>query len=52
MPQMSPMNWITLHTYFSFIMIIATIIIFFLFLYTPQSNNHQPNKPKKSYWKW
>nr|AEP27571.1 ATP synthase F0 subunit 8 [Melanobaris laticollis] len=51
MPQMSPMNWLTLYIFFVTIYIFIIMINYYMFLY----NTNKKNLSKKiSYmnWKW
>nr|ARH55188.1 ATP synthase F0 subunit 8 [Setarhynchus sp. AH-2016] len=51
MPQMAPMNWISLYMYFLMMYIITTIIIYYMFVYFPKQkmmNKYQT----KVLWKW
>nr|YP_010987627.1 ATP synthase F0 subunit 8 [Oxytelus finitimus]WON66046.1 ATP synthase F0 subunit 8 [Oxytelus finitimus] len=51
MPQMSPMNWLSL--FFMFIMIYMMFNSLNYFNFTYSSNNNLYNKIKKNYnWKW
>nr|AYN50425.1 ATP synthase F0 subunit 8 [Ceratopus sp. CG351] len=51
MPQMAPMNWISLYILFLFLFIMMIIINYYSFLYTPKSIK-TIKKAKKINWKW
>nr|AOY39997.1 ATP synthase F0 subunit 8 [Hypothenemus sp. BMNH 1040235] len=51
MPQMAPMNWLTLYTLFSLILIITMTISFYQFLYASPSVPKTTKKIKTN-WKW
>nr|YP_009441776.1 ATP synthase F0 subunit 8 [Tetratoma fungorum]AOY39321.1 ATP synthase F0 subunit 8 [Tetratoma fungorum]ARH54692.1 ATP synthase F0 subunit 8 [Tetratoma fungorum] len=51
MPQMAPLNWLTLMFYFLFIFYIFNSINYYSFIY--KSNFSQKNKKTNSFnWKW
>nr|AXS66397.1 ATP synthase F0 subunit 8 [Curculionoidea sp. 8 KM-2017] len=51
MPQMAPMNWVTLYMYFMFLFLMMIIINYYMFIYTPKMT--QINKKSKNInWKW
>nr|YP_009328021.1 ATP synthase F0 subunit 8 [Trachelus iudaicus]APC92664.1 ATP synthase F0 subunit 8 [Trachelus iudaicus] len=60
MPQMSPMNWLTLMIMFTVILITCISLIYFIYhqftlIYTPLNFNKTPNNLKKFKnlnWKW
>nr|YP_010286569.1 ATP synthase F0 subunit 8 [Chlorophanus auripes]UKT60159.1 ATP synthase F0 subunit 8 [Chlorophanus auripes] len=51
MPQMMPMNWITLFFMFIFIYLLISILMYFSFLYKPKFFL-KINKEKSISWKW
>nr|ADO60433.1 ATP synthase F0 subunit 8 [Closteromerus claviger] len=51
MPQMAPLNWLTLFLYFSFIFILFNSMNFFTFLYTTKKKETFI-KSIKFNWKW
>nr|YP_009918400.1 ATP synthase F0 subunit 8 [Caryopemon giganteus]QLX47625.1 ATP synthase F0 subunit 8 [Caryopemon giganteus] len=51
MPQMAPMNWLTLMLYFMILMLIFNIMIFFSFTYKSKKNQFFLKK-KLINWKW
>nr|AXS66442.1 ATP synthase F0 subunit 8 [Staphylinoidea sp. 10 KM-2017] len=51
MPQMAPLNWLTLFIYFSMIFILMNSLNYFSFMYKITSN-FKDKKIKKINWKW
>nr|NP_569063.1 ATP synthase F0 subunit 8 [Crioceris duodecimpunctata]AAL67864.1 ATP synthase F0 subunit 8 [Crioceris duodecimpunctata] len=51
MPQMAPLNWVTLLAYFIIIFFMFNILNYFIFLYSPMKPLIKVNK-NKVYWKW
>nr|QWB85925.1 ATP synthase F0 subunit 8 [Glenea licenti] len=51
MPQMAPLNWLTLFWFFIIIFFIFNIINYYSFLYIPQSKK-STKTPLTFYWKW
>nr|YP_006576020.1 ATP synthase F0 subunit 8 [Sphenophorus sp. BYU-CO246]ACZ58547.1 ATP synthase F0 subunit 8 [Sphenophorus sp. BYU-CO246] len=51
MPQMSPLNWMSLYILFIFVFLIFNIINYFLFLYSPNQNKNFKKKILFN-WKW
>nr|AEP27560.1 ATP synthase F0 subunit 8 [Hylobius abietis] len=45
MPQMAPLNWLTLYLFFFLIFITNLILNYYMFLYSPQKiqTNHKKN---------
>nr|AXS66563.1 ATP synthase F0 subunit 8 [Tenebrionoidea sp. 9 KM-2017] len=52
MPQMAPLNWLTLMMYFIMIFIVFNTINYFSFSYSPQKKSSLKEKTKKIAWKW
>nr|AMW68037.1 ATP synthase F0 subunit 8 [Climacia areolaris] len=52
MPQMAPINWLTLFMYFTLLMIIFNSLNYFIFLYKVPSFQKQFNKLNSLNWKW
>nr|AXS65723.1 ATP synthase F0 subunit 8 [Cucujoidea sp. 23 KM-2017] len=51
MPQMAPLNWLSLFIFFTVIFLIVNSLNYFMFLYTIKNNNFKKNSPKLN-WKW
>nr|QWB85641.1 ATP synthase F0 subunit 8 [Tragosoma depsarium] len=51
MPQMAPLNWLTLFVYFSFILIIFNVMNFFSFNYSIEKSKLFKVKSLFN-WKW
>nr|QWB85899.1 ATP synthase F0 subunit 8 [Aegosoma pallidum] len=51
MPQMAPLNWLTLLLYFTLIFIIFSSMNYFVFIYPSKSVSFKKNK-LMLYWKW
>nr|AXS65983.1 ATP synthase F0 subunit 8 [Curculionoidea sp. 6 KM-2017]AXS65993.1 ATP synthase F0 subunit 8 [Curculionoidea sp. 5 KM-2017] len=51
MPQMSPLNWISLFLMFSSLFIILMMMNYYIFMYNPHSPQMKKNKIKLN-WKW
>nr|AML26180.1 ATP synthase F0 subunit 8 [Scolytinae sp. BMNH 1274290] len=51
MPQMAPINWITLYMLFSMLFIMSCILNYYMFMYTPTNKTIQVNKTLLN-WKW
>nr|AXS66321.1 ATP synthase F0 subunit 8 [Staphylinoidea sp. 3 KM-2017] len=52
MPQMAPMNWLTLFIFFVLIFMLFNSINYFSFLYTPSPFKAPENKKMLMSWKW
>nr|AXS66073.1 ATP synthase F0 subunit 8 [Staphylinoidea sp. 14 KM-2017] len=52
MPQMAPMNWLTLFIFFVLVFMLFNTINYFSFLYDPQTTASIKNKKKIINWKW
>nr|AXS66593.1 ATP synthase F0 subunit 8 [Curculionoidea sp. 24 KM-2017] len=52
MPQMSPLNWLSLYTFFFIIFLMFNIINFFIFKYPSPSHSQKSLMIKKLNWKW
>nr|AYR05109.1 ATP synthase F0 subunit 8 [Cryptorhynchinae sp. 8 ACP-2013] len=52
MPQMAPMNWLTLYFLFSFLFLLMNILNYYNFLYPTNYSNHLSYKKMKFNWKW
>nr|AXS66243.1 ATP synthase F0 subunit 8 [Tenebrionoidea sp. 2 KM-2017] len=52
MPQMAPLNWLTLMIYFILIFILFNSINYFSFLYNPASKSLSSKKSIQLNWKW
>nr|YP_009826129.1 ATP synthase F0 subunit 8 [Shoveliteratura triangula]QIV68420.1 ATP synthase F0 subunit 8 [Shoveliteratura triangula] len=53
MPQMAPMSWLFLFSFFSITLILFTIINYFFTIYQPISLKEEISTPKISLnWKW
>nr|ARH54315.1 ATP synthase F0 subunit 8 [Curculionidae sp. 6 AH-2016] len=50
MPQMSPLNWLSMYIYFYLLFLLLMIINYYLFLYKPKT--HKFKKLSKINWKW
>nr|AYW52314.1 ATP synthase F0 subunit 8 [Anthribidae sp. 9 ACP-2013] len=51
MPQMAPLNWLTLFLFFTLIFLMFNIINYFIFSSSPFMKPKMMNK-KKINWKW
>nr|AEP27727.1 ATP synthase F0 subunit 8 [Otiorhynchus rugosostriatus] len=51
MPQMAPINWLTLYILFSMIFLISVTFFYYLFLYKPKSLMMSKKKSDLN-WKW
>nr|YP_010501922.1 ATP synthase F0 subunit 8 [Ptomascopus plagiatus]UXC94688.1 ATP synthase F0 subunit 8 [Ptomascopus plagiatus] len=51
MPQMAPMNWLTLFIFFMFIFIIFNSMTYFIYSHNPMKTNFNL-KSSKINWKW
>nr|AXS65673.1 ATP synthase F0 subunit 8 [Cucujoidea sp. 40 KM-2017] len=51
MPQMAPMNWLTLFFLFTIILLILNSMNFFMFINKPKTEKKQ-TKTSKLNWKW
>nr|AML26015.1 ATP synthase F0 subunit 8 [Staphylinidae sp. BMNH 1274241] len=51
MPQMAPLNWLSLFFFITVIFLIFNALNYFSFLYQPQSLSFKDKKTKIS-WKW
>nr|AML26116.1 ATP synthase F0 subunit 8 [Curculionidae sp. BMNH 1274272] len=51
MPQMAPLNWITLFIFFTILFLLMIILNFYLFLYPPKTFI-KPFKTPTYSWKW
>nr|QLA74160.1 ATP synthase F0 subunit 8 [Leptomias sp. DX-2020] len=51
MPQMAPMNWVSLYFMFILIFVMFIIVIYFTFMYIPNPPKQLKQK-KKMFWKW
>nr|ALO70639.1 ATP synthase F0 subunit 8 [Ischnosoma splendidum] len=51
MPQMAPMNWLSLFIYFSIIFMMFNTLNYFSFLYKPKTFTFKVNKTIFN-WKW
>nr|AWN56082.1 ATP synthase F0 subunit 8 [Anthicidae sp. DPP-2018] len=51
MPQMAPLNWLTLMIYFILILMIISSLNYFSFLYTPKKSIIKKSKFQIN-WKW
>nr|AXS66133.1 ATP synthase F0 subunit 8 [Curculionoidea sp. 30 KM-2017] len=51
MPQMAPLNWLTMFFIFFTLMMIIIIMNYFIFLYKP-IKFQKTNKQKSINWKW
>nr|YP_010981966.1 ATP synthase F0 subunit 8 [Anotylus gibbulus]UZA61056.1 ATP synthase F0 subunit 8 [Anotylus gibbulus] len=51
MPQMAPMNWLTLFFMFLMVYMMFNTLNYFMFLYTPQNKIYLKLK-KQINWKW
>nr|AXS66378.1 ATP synthase F0 subunit 8 [Curculionoidea sp. 7 KM-2017] len=51
MPQMAPMNWLTLYFIFFFLLLIMIIMNYFIFLYKPLMSKKTIKKNLIN-WKW
>nr|AYR05331.1 ATP synthase F0 subunit 8 [Coleoptera sp. ACP-2013] len=52
MPQMAPMNWLTLFIYFTIIFIIFNSLNYFMSLKSNKSLFSKSNKKNSLNWKW
>nr|AVC55934.1 ATP synthase F0 subunit 8 [Ips grandicollis] len=54
MPQMAPMNWLSLFIFFSFIFLLAILINYYFNLFSHETNLSIKNNQIKTqkYWKW
>nr|WDE73844.1 ATP synthase F0 subunit 8 [Lophosia sp.] len=53
MPQMSPINWLSLYIMFSIIFMIFNIMNYYMFYpLMPKLNNLMKNKSNSFLWKW
>nr|YP_008081543.1 ATP synthase F0 subunit 8 [Ascalohybris subjacens]AGK07587.1 ATP synthase F0 subunit 8 [Ascalohybris subjacens] len=52
MPQMSPLSWWLLFIYFIMLMILFSIMNYYIFFYTPQSSDSMKSEIKSMNWKW
>nr|YP_009479241.1 ATP synthase F0 subunit 8 [Cryptocercus meridianus]YP_010620905.1 ATP synthase F0 subunit 8 [Anaplecta omei]AVN67227.1 ATP synthase F0 subunit 8 [Anaplecta omei]AVT43909.1 ATP synthase F0 subunit 8 [Cryptocercus meridianus]WAX39197.1 ATP synthase F0 subunit 8 [Anaplecta omei] len=52
MPQMMPLNWLTLFIMFSLTFILFNIISYYNFNYSTININTTQMKPKAMNWKW
>nr|AND96671.1 ATP synthase F0 subunit 8 [Eurysternus caribaeus] len=50
MPQMAPINWLSLYILFCLIFILFNILNYFMFNY--KIKTYTPKKMKKINWKW
>nr|AUQ23311.1 ATP synthase F0 subunit 8 [Pachyrhinus yasumatsui] len=51
MPQMAPINWLSLYFLFTLIFMMFMIMNFYMFIYKPKLKMYNPNK-KNINWKW
>nr|YP_009906689.1 ATP synthase F0 subunit 8 [Elaeidobius kamerunicus]QLI52332.1 ATP synthase subunit 8 [Elaeidobius kamerunicus] len=51
MPQMSPLNWLSMYMLFTLLFILSVIINYYMFLYTPKMQIKAVEK-KTINWKW
>nr|YP_010240649.1 ATP synthase F0 subunit 8 [Nicrophorus nepalensis]QTG39886.1 ATP synthase F0 subunit 8 [Nicrophorus nepalensis] len=51
MPQMAPLNWLTLFIFFIIIFLMFNMMTYFVFLYTPLKNKFN-TKTSQINWKW
>nr|AXS65242.1 ATP synthase F0 subunit 8 [Curculionoidea sp. 17 KM-2017] len=51
MPQMSPLNWLSLYILFSLIFLMLIIFNYYMFIYTPKFFSIK-NKKLNINWKW
>nr|ARH54133.1 ATP synthase F0 subunit 8 [Bradybatus kellneri] len=51
MPQMAPINWLSLYFFFLFLFILTIIMNYYIFLYLPKTNTKKSNKILFN-WKW
>nr|APX39207.1 ATP synthase F0 subunit 8 [Gonioctena olivacea] len=51
MPQMMPLNWLTLFFYFTMIFLMFNIINYYMFLYTTKTSSTKKINMKFN-WKW
>nr|AXS66063.1 ATP synthase F0 subunit 8 [Curculionoidea sp. 26 KM-2017] len=52
MPQMSPLNWLSLFSFFFFIFLLFNIFNYFSFLYKPLKSFNKTPTINKLTWKW
>nr|QWM94252.1 atp8 [Sisyra aurorae] len=52
MPQMAPINWLTLFIYFTFIMIIFNIMNYYIFSFNLPKNENKNFLKTPLNWKW
>nr|AST10236.1 ATP synthase F0 subunit 8 [Italochrysa insignis] len=52
MPQMSPLNWLLLFIYFIMILILISIINYYITIYNPTLFLKNKFSQKSLYWKW
>nr|AEP27537.1 ATP synthase F0 subunit 8 [Larinus turbinatus] len=51
MPQMAPLNWLSMYMLFSMLFLISVIMNYYSFLYTPKIKTSKI-KTKTINWKW
>uniref|UniRef100_A0A977JP02 ATP synthase complex subunit 8 n=1 Tax=Coccotorus chaoi TaxID=2978103 RepID=A0A977JP02_9CUCU len=51
MPQMAPINWLSLYFYFLILFLMVIIMNYFLYLNMPKIKM-KTNPPLKNNWKW
>nr|WMQ52312.1 ATP synthase F0 subunit 8 [Ceutorhynchus cf. asper XHL-2023] len=51
MPQMAPINWVTLYFLFIFLLILLIITNYYMYIYTPKTCKMKINQ-KSLNWKW
>nr|AXS65179.1 ATP synthase F0 subunit 8 [Coleoptera sp. 13 KM-2017] len=52
MPQMAPLNWLTLMIFFISILLMFNTLNYFSFNYLPKKNKTSEKKLKTINWKW
>nr|YP_010029659.1 ATP synthase F0 subunit 8 [Pimelocerus perforatus]QOU11165.1 ATP synthase F0 subunit 8 [Pimelocerus perforatus] len=51
MPQMAPLNWLSLYFFFFLMFILSIILNYYMFLYTPKKPTNKIKKISMN-WKW
>nr|AOY39698.1 ATP synthase F0 subunit 8 [Scolytinae sp. BMNH 1040319] len=53
MPQMAPLKWMSLYSYFSIIFVLMITMNYYMYLYTPNYKKFEhTNKKLPLNWKW
>nr|YP_784036.1 ATP synthase F0 subunit 8 [Scutigerella causeyae]ABF93304.1 ATP synthase F0 subunit 8 [Scutigerella causeyae] len=52
MPQMFPLNWIILFTFFIMLLLASMTLTFFLSIPILNTKSHLLENPTQSFWKW